>query len=346
MTAPPATTEDAELRADRRDRVFDAMATVGLDVLVLGRRDSVAYASGARSLWTAGTRPFGPACVLVEATRSTHLLSTWDEGVPPEVPFEHLYGVTWNGAILAGALASIPGLATATRIGVEALSPGFEHMARRLAADAELVPADDLMRALRALKLPAEIASIRAAVAVAEAGMEGADAALTDGGGPTAARVAALEEAARRGVTVPTSGVAVSPVDPSAGNHVHVDIGWLVDGYEGGLGRTLPVGDDGARAVAAQRRLIDACRPGATATDLRGAVAAGATRWAVRGSGMGFEPPVVSDALGRGAVIEGAMVLSVEIELDGMRRRDLAVVGPDATEVIGPARDGSRSQAP
>jgi hypothetical protein len=55
---------------------------------------------------------------------------------------------------------------------------------------------------------------------------------------------------------------------------------------------------------------------------------------------MGFEPPVVSDALGRGAVIEERMVLSVEIELDGMRRRDLAVVGPDATEVIGPARDG------
>jgi Xaa-Pro dipeptidase len=346
MTAPTATTEEAKLRADRRDRVFDAMATVGLEVLVLGRRDSVAYASGARSLWTAGTRPFGPACVLVEATRSIHLLSTWDEGVPPEVPFEHLYGVTWNGAILAGALASIPGLATATRIGVEALSPGFEHMVRRLAADAELVPADDLMRAVRALKLPAEIASIRAAVAVAEAGMGAADAALADGGGPTAARVAALGEAARRGVTVPTSGVAVSPADPSAGTHVHVDIGWLVDGYEGGLGRTLPGAADGAPAVAAQRRLIDACRPGATATDLRDAVAAGATRWAVRGSGMGFEPPVVSDALGRGVVIEEAMVLSVEIELDGVRRRDLAVVGPDATEVIGPARDGSQSQAP
>ena len=62
MTAATATTDDAELRAARRDRVFDAMATVGLDALVLGRRDSVTYATGARSLWTAGTRPFGPAC--------------------------------------------------------------------------------------------------------------------------------------------------------------------------------------------------------------------------------------------------------------------------------------------
>lgn len=335
---PTTPTDDAELRAARRDRVFDAMATVGLDVLVLARRDSVAYATGARSLWTAGSRPFGPACVLVESARSIHMLSSWDDGVPPEVPFEHLYGVTWNGAVLAGALAGIPGLPTATRIGVEAMSPGFEHMARRLAPEAGLVPADDLMRAVRALKLPAEVARIRAAVAVAQAGMEAAGAALAGGGGPTAARVAALEAAARRGVTVPTSGVAVSSVG-ATGTPVHVDIGLLVDGYEGGVGRTLPGADDGAPVVAAQRRLVDACRPGAAAADLRDAVATGVTRWLVRGSGMGFEPPVVSDTLGRGEVIEEGMVLSVEIELGGMRRRDLAVVGPVATEAIQPAGD-------
>jgi Xaa-Pro dipeptidase len=333
MTAPTPTTEDAELRAARRDRVFDAMATVGLDALVLGRRDSVAYATGARSLWTAGSRPFGPACVLVDATRSIHLLSSWDEGVPPEVPFEHLYGVTWNGATLAGALAGIPALATATRIGVDALSPGFERMARRLAPAAELLPADDLMRAVRALKLPAEVARIRAAVAVAGAAMEAADAALAGGAGPAAARATALQAAARRGVTVPTSGVSAWPAVPGNGARFHVDVGFLVDGYEGGLGRTLPGADD-SPMVAAQRRLVDACRPGATAADLRGAVPAGAARWRVRGSGMGFEGPVLSATLGRGEVIEEHMVLSVELELDGTRRRDLAAVGPTATEVL------------
>ncbi len=329
----PTTTEDAELRVARRDRVFDAMATVGLDVLVLGRRDSVAYATGARSLWTAGSRPFGPACVLVEAARSIHLLSSWDEGVPPEVPFEHLYGVTWNGAVLAGALAGIPGLATATRIGVEAMSPGFEHLARRLAPEAELVPADDLMRAVRALKLAAEVDRSRAGVAGARAARAAAAAALADGGGTTAARVAALEAAARRRVTVPASGVTVSPVDPT-GSLAHVDVGVLVDGYEGGVGRTLPGAEETAPVVAAQRRLFDACRPGATAVDLRGAVASGATRWVVRGTGMGFEAPVLSATLGRAEAIEETMVLSVEIELDGLRRRDLAVVGADATEVL------------
>ena len=340
MTAATATTDDAELRAARRNRVFDAMASVGLDALVLGRRDSVAYATGARSLWTAGTRPFGPACVLVRPARSVHLLSSWDDGVPPEVPFEHLYGVTWNGAILAAALAGIPGLVTAERIGVEALSPGFEHMARRLAPEAQLVPADDLMRSVRALKLPAEVGRIRAAVAVAQAAMDAAGAALADGGDAVAARVAALDAAARRGVTVPTSGVVVSPVDPTVGSPAHVDIGLLVAGYEGGIGRTLPGPDGTSPLAAAQRRLIDACRPGATVVDLRGAVAAGVARWCVRGAGMGFEPPVMSATLGRGQVIEEHMVLSVEIELEQMRRRDVAIVGPDATEVIRPAGGG------
>jgi Xaa-Pro dipeptidase len=331
---PTPTSEDAELRAARRDRVFDAMATVGLDVLVLGRRDSVAYATGARSLWTAGSRPYGPACVLVGAARSIHLLSSWDEGVPPEVPFAHLYGVTWNGAILAGALAAIPGLAAARGIGVDALSPGFERMARRLAPGAELVPADDLMRAVRALKLPAEVARIRAAVAVAGAAVEAAGAAVAGGAGPTAARAAALQAAARRGVTVPTSGVSAWPCDPENGARFHLDVGLLVDGYEGGLGRTLPGGDDDAAVVAAQRRLVDACRPGATAVDVRRAVPADATRWRVRGSGMGFEAPVMTETLGHADVIEEGMVLSVELELGGRRRRDLAVVGPGASKAL------------
>jgi Xaa-Pro aminopeptidase len=333
-TPPRPTTDDAELRAGRRERVFDAMATAGLDVLVLGHRDSVAYVTGARSLWTAGSRPFGPACVLVESARSVHMLSSWDEGIPPEIPFDHLYGVTWNGAVLAGALAGIPGLAAARRIGVEALSPGFEHMARRLAAGAELVPADDLMRAVWALKLPAEVARIRAAVAVARSGMEAAGAALADGAGLTGVRVAALEAAAGRGVTVPTSGVAVTQVATAARSAAHVDIGLLVDGYEGGLGRTLPDEAATAPVAAAQRRLVDACRPGASVADLRGAVADGVTRWVVRGSGMGFQTPVMTATLGRGEVIEEHMVLSVGIELDGIRRRDLAVVGSRVTEAV------------
>jgi Xaa-Pro dipeptidase len=385
---------DAALREARRQRVFDAMVASRLDALVLGRRDSVAYATGARSLWTAGTRPFGAAAVLVAESRAVHLLSTWDEGVPPEVPFERLYGITWNPAVMARALGAVPGLAGARRIGVDGLSVGFAHAAGRLAPDAELVPADDLLHAVRVLKLPGEVQRIRLAAAVAAAGVGVAAAALAAGSARADALAAALGALAVAGVTVPSSAPVVEPVAaggktagagggtsipasaaaaqsaeaaagqgaaagvgaPSAGPGsgrepatgpvraggalVLVDLGVLVDGYEGARGRTVLAGrgpaDGRVEAVrAAHRHLVEACRPSATASDLRAAAAeAGVTRWTVRGSGMGFEPPVVTDSLGAGAELAEGMVLSVEVDVDGVRRRDLAHVRADATEVL------------
>ena len=203
---------DAALRAARRARLFAAMDTAGLDVLVLGRRDDVAYATGARALWTAGTRPFGPACVMVGATQAIHLLSTWDAGVPPEIPFDRLFGVTWNPAVMAEALGAVPGLPEARRVGVDAWSPGFARALPRLAPAAALVAADDVVRAARAGKLPAEVERIGAAVAVARSALEAAGGVVTAGGGAAAARAAALAALAERGGLVPTSGVAVVPV--------------------------------------------------------------------------------------------------------------------------------------
>jgi Xaa-Pro aminopeptidase len=148
------------------------------------------------------------------------------------------------------------------------------------------------------------------------------------------------------------------PVD-GTGVLVQVDLGLLLDGYEGGLGRTVSrdrrpstARSDPATAgehlrrherspevageeavVALQRRVLDACRPGGTADDLR-AAAAGAASWMVRGSGMGFEAPVVTDTVGQAVVIQAGMVLSVEVAIDGWWRRDLAVVGPDGAQVL------------
>ena len=63
--ADPTMVDDAGLRADRRRRLFAAMDDHDLDVLVLGRPAEIAFATGARQLWTAGSRPFGPGCVAV-----------------------------------------------------------------------------------------------------------------------------------------------------------------------------------------------------------------------------------------------------------------------------------------
>ena len=76
--------------------MWAAMEAHDLDVLVLGRVANIRYASGVPILWNAGTRPFGPGCVVVRATREIYLLSTWDEGVPDDIPHDHLYGITWN----------------------------------------------------------------------------------------------------------------------------------------------------------------------------------------------------------------------------------------------------------
>jgi Xaa-Pro aminopeptidase len=280
--------------------------------------------------------------VLVAATRSTHLLSTWDAGVPPEIPAENLYGLTWNPAVMAASLAAIPGLAGARRLGVDALSPGFQRAAGRLAPAAELVPADDLLRRVRAVKLPGEVERIGAAVAVATAGMEAATAAVAAGSSSRRARAAALAALSARGATVPASGVLIQPPGPR-GEPGAVDVGVLVDGYEGGLAR--PAGPAGIGAGAAvghlgaddlQQRIIDRCRPGAAASDLRDAAAGsgtdpGSSTWMVRGCGMGFEPPVVTADVGDGAVVQAGMVLSVEVTVGRWRRRDLVHVGPGAT---------------
>ena len=61
-----------------------------------GGEANARYVSGAPRLWTAGSRAFGPGCVLVRATGSVHLLSTWDEGIPEDIPHENLYGISFN----------------------------------------------------------------------------------------------------------------------------------------------------------------------------------------------------------------------------------------------------------
>jgi Xaa-Pro aminopeptidase len=326
---------DAPLRAARRDRMFAAMAGAGLDALVLSRRDTIAYASGAARLWTAGTRPFSASCVVLAAGRSVHLLTTWDEGVPPEIPFDDLYGVTWNPAIMEQALRALPGLTDARRIGVDGLSVGFEHLTERLAPGAELVPADDLLQAVRTVKLPAEVDRLRAATAIAAAAVEAAGAAVTGGASPAEALAVALRTTADRGVTIPASAPVVAPSGP----FVHVDVGILLDDYEGAQGRTVvaPSATAASSTTAAdldaveqaQQRLLDACRPGATGADVR--AAAGLTRWRVRGSGLGFEHPVITDIVGAGARLEEGMVLSVEVQVGDAHRRDLVIVGPAAT---------------
>ena len=99
--------DDRALRIARRERAVAAMKEHDLDILVLGRPANVRYVAGVPLLWNAGTRAFGPSCVLVRETSDVYLLSTWDEGVPDEIPHDHLYGITWNPLNLVTVLSRI-----------------------------------------------------------------------------------------------------------------------------------------------------------------------------------------------------------------------------------------------
>jgi len=286
----------------RRDRVLDAMALAGIDVLVLGRQDNAGYACGMRRLWTAGTRPFGAGCIVVRSTERTYALSSWDAGIESPMTFDDLYPITWNPRIMAASMAGVDGLAGAGRIGVDELTPSFRRAAAGFAPDAVIVAADDLMARVRRHKLPGEVEAISQACVAAWAGVDAALAA-SPSADPAGAAIKAM---AALGVTTPSSGVTVE----RRGDELHIDIGVIRDLYEGGVGGLFA---DGQRTGSAG--LTDACRTGATHADLVAAATTG--DWLVRGLGMGFERPVLGPRVGVGERLEAGMVLSVA---DGDRR--------------------------
>ena len=285
----------------RRDRVLDAMASAGIDVLVLGRQANAGYACGIRRLWTAGTRPFGAGCIVVGSTGRIHALSSWEDGIEPPMTFDDLYPLTWNPRIMAASMAGIDGLAEAGRIGVDELTPSFQRAAASFAPGAEVVAADNLMSDARLHKLPGEIEAIARACAAVWVGVEAALGA-SERSDPAAAAVEAL---ASEGVTIPSSGVRVE----HRGDGLAIDVGVICDLYEGGVGGVFV---EGRRSGASA--LVNACRDGATHAEL---AAAATGDWLVRGLGMGFERPVFGPLLGVDERLEAGMVLSVA---DGHRR--------------------------
>lgn len=311
--APEASAVIAEaqagaLRRVRLARCFAAMDAHDVDALVLSREGNVRYASGARRLWLAGPRAFGPGCVLVRATRAVHLLATSDAGVPADVvPRAHLYPLTWSPDALAAHLARIAGLAESSTIGVDGWNAAAGRLLARVAPSARVVDGDALLRGVRAVKLPAEIEAIRAAVAIATQGLAAVRAALAEGASEPALRAALLARVASLGATVPAhDAVRLSDVRPPL---VGLRCGVLLDGYEGTLARTVarPGAPPAAehqdlvrRGGALRAALIAACRSGASAADLFAAYAASGEPLPpgaiVHGSGLGAEPPLVSDA--------------------------------------------------
>ena len=329
--------DDRALRVGRRERALAQMEKHDLDVLVLGRQANVRYVTGAPQLWVAGTRPFGPTCVVVRETGAIHLLSTWDEGVPEDIPHENLYGITWNPTNTISVLKKIQGAATAKRVGTDALSPGFAQLLPMAFPAAELVDGELAMRAARRIKTPEEVTALREAIRVAEVGLAAAVAELRPGVSEKTLAGVLLEAMAAGGVSTPSIQDAAwvtardhpwrrasddGRVQP--GDLVAFSAGVLDGGYTGEVGRTWPVGEPSGAADLYRRwdalwhQLYDACQPGAPGTELLAAYQAAGEQLPpmpiARGLGLGFDPPVVSQHLPATAAderLQPGMVLAV-----------------------------------
>jgi Xaa-Pro dipeptidase len=353
------------LRRGRRARALAQMEAHDIDILVLGRQANVRYVTGAPQLWVAGTRPFGPICEVVRSTGEIHLNSTWDEGIPDEIPHDHLYGLAWNPMTLIEVLKKLPGAATARRVGTDSLTPTFAQLLPLAFPSAELVDAEPALRAARRIKTPEEIAVLRGTLAIAEHALEAARRELAPGIIEQALTGAMLEAMAAGGVTTPATqdGAWITPKDHSwrrdaidgrvkEGDLVAFSAGALADGYVGEVGRTWPVGDVAGADSLYRRsndlweRLVGACQPGASASELFGAYeAAGEALPAApvaHGLGLGLDPPVISADLpstSAGERFEPGMVFAVtayvwEAGVGAVFRRDAVLVGDDGPEVL------------
>jgi Xaa-Pro aminopeptidase len=356
----------ARLRGQRRQRLLGGMEAARLDAVVLGRSGNVRYASGARQLWRSGTFPFAPVCVVVRHTQRVHVLSVWDEGIPPEIAHDDLYGMFWNPANLLAALAEIPGLAEAQRLGTDSLTPFFKQVLPTVSPHAELTDATGVLARARATKTADEIACLTVAAALAEAGLSALEAALVPG--VTERQLLAVydECVARLGApTPPSESVAFAtprrgPVrfsnlatDRPVGDDelVVLSPGALYAGYEGGLARTRPAGatpppgtaELADRCFRGLDVLVAACRPGNTGTDLYKAwESTGEPEASValaHGMGIGVEAPLIGFGRGSAAPLEEGSVLSVQSWVTaegtgGFFQRELVRVGAEGPEVL------------
>lgn len=347
------------------------MEAYDLDVLVLGRGANVRYVTGAREMvWNAGTHPFAPACVVVRATGAIHMLGTWDEGIPDDIPHDHLYGLTWNPLNWVTALQGIDGAATARRVGTDTMSPTFAQLLPMAFPAAELVDGEPAMRTARRVKTAEELVALRQAITVAEASLAKAVAELRPGVTERHLSGVLLEAAAAGGVTTPaTQEVAWRTSREHRWRRVNGDgrvgpgdlvaftagvVACANGGYIGEVGRTWPAdgGDGPAIRSLYQRwdelwtRLAAACRPGAPASDLFAAYETAGEPLppmpVARGLGLGFDPPVVTAGLPATAAqerLDPGMVLAVtgyvwEAGVGAVFGREAMLITPDGAELL------------
>ena len=356
--------DERALVSGRRERALAQMEAHGLDVMVLGRHANVRYFSGAPQLWVAGTRPFAPICTIVRSTGEIYLNSSWDEGIPDDIPHDHLYGLAWNPMTLIEVLKGIDGAAAARRVGTDALTPTFAKLLPMAFPNAEIIDGEPAIRTARRLKTADEVAALRGALIVAEDSLATALGALREGITEQELTGVMLEAQAAGGVSTPATqdGAWITSKEHpwrrarsggriESGDLVVLAAGVLAGGYLGEVARTWPVGDVNASALygrwnALWDRLAAACRPGSPASGLLSAYEAAneplPPMAVAHGLGLGYDPPVVTQQLPATAaadILEPGMVLAVsgyvwQEGVGSVFAREAVLITADGSELL------------
>jgi Xaa-Pro dipeptidase len=174
------------MRTERRARLAHEIEAAGLDGLVLLGPSNAWYAGVAQPLADAMRMHYEPTVVIVDPTGEPHVWTHHPEGVPPEVPADHVHpGLHLEfdeGLVgLAGAIGeALPG---ARRVGIDELTgpmlarlPGFPG-----APGLELVDGAPALGAARLSKTADEIACLRRAQRINELAMYDVEAAVLPG---------------------------------------------------------------------------------------------------------------------------------------------------------------------
>ena len=380
MTMPPGPTIPEAEFTTRRDLLRAAMAEERIDLFIAYSDDRATFGQQ-HSRYLFNYQPhFEPAFSIIPADGEAQIatgpesdqfvLSTsWCRQVRVVDLFAHADEEYPHTAVhaMADLLASLSDGGRVAIAGLDAL-PHRAWRALRSATSAEIVDGAALLMRLRAVKSPAEIAVIRHAYRIAEAGTMAALRAIAPG--ISEREVAAEAELVMRRLgsegmgidTIVAAGsertrpiLARTTTKPiPAGDHVLLTIAPRYEGYHGAIGRVAAVGTirpeiEAAVAVAimAQDAVVAALKPGATGSRVDRIArdvcrAAGLEQYfaysGVHSVGVAeFEPPILTSWYTE--PLAAGMVFSIDIPVfgapwGGLRIEDGFLIGPEGSEPL------------
>ena len=284
---PPIFYAGDDLHAIKQRRLQDALDTAGLDALLFFKAEAVRYAT---DFYVKGFRPFmepeyvvlipkgqKPAVGYVSGSDDIRIRFKSDIGDARRLP--ELSG--WAGVL--GAMLSDYGLARG-RIGTDLMPFMVHESLKRCFPSVEFTDASAIWAQITAVKHPREIGLIRNAVRVADIGAQAAIEAVRPGVSEHAVAAEAVYAMRKAGsefepfIPLVASGANTSMFERVAtekticfGEMVILDVGAVVRGYTGDLGRTVICGEptDAQRAIYRATRLAleeakKVVRPGVT----------------------------------------------------------------------------------